>query len=110
MGEAAPALAEVGLAHFVGRVGERFAAMPPGDGGGRTGQTFELAEAAPLAAETTPPGAFRAPFRLIFRGPREAYFPQGILALEHAELGRLEIFLVPIGPDELGMRYEAIFT
>ena len=104
-------LAEVGLEHFAGRVGERFLATPPTGGvGERAGQTFELVEAAPLAAGTAPPGAFRAPFRLIFRGPREAFFSQGILALEHAELGRLEIFLVPIGPDAQGMRYEAIFT
>jgi hypothetical protein len=110
MGECAVELAEIGLGHFAGRVSERFVATPPGEGGERAGQTFELVEAAPLAAGTAPPGAFRTPFRLIFRGPREVFFSQGILALEHAELGRLEIFLVPIGPDAQGMRYEAIFT
>jgi hypothetical protein len=30
--------------------------------------------------------------------------------VRHAQLGAMEIFLVPIGPDEGGMRYEAIFT
>ena len=30
--------------------------------------------------------------------------------LGHAELGSLGIFLVPVGPDAEGMRYEAIFT
>jgi hypothetical protein len=36
--------------------------------------------------------------------------PQGIYKLENEKLGALEIFLVPIGPDEKGMRYEAIFN
>ena len=74
---------------------------------------FVLAEASPLAAMAAmaaPPGAIRAPFRLIFRGPASPIHPQSILPLEHETLGRIEIFLVPIGPDAAGMRYEAIFT
>jgi hypothetical protein len=35
---------------------------------------------------------------------------QRIYRVEHVELGTIEIFLVPIGPDEVGQRYEAIFT
>jgi hypothetical protein len=31
-------------------------------------------------------------------------------AIEHGELGAIEIFLVPIGPDEVDQRYQAIFT
>lgn len=51
------------------------------------------------------------PFRLTFRGgPKDAYIPQQILKLTHDELGDLEIFLVPLGPDSDGMRYEAIFN
>jgi hypothetical protein len=30
--------------------------------------------------------------------------------MEHAAIGTFELFLVPIGPDREGMRYEAIFT
>jgi hypothetical protein len=51
----------------------------------------------------------RTPFSLIFRGPLELLLPQGIHRLEHEVLGVLELFLVPIGPDEAGMRYEAVF-
>jgi hypothetical protein len=36
--------------------------------------------------------------------------PQHIYALEHTSLGKLELFLVPIGPDERGMRYQAVFV
>jgi SAM-dependent methyltransferase len=69
-----------------------------------------LSEVSSLAPMTAPPGAFRTPFRLIFHGPPAPVRAQGIVPLVHAELGRIEIFVVPIGPDANGMRYEAIFT
>lgn len=56
------------------------------------------------------PGPRRSPFSLVFRGPLAPVMPQRTYALEHASLGRLEIFIVPIGPDANGMRYEAIFN
>jgi hypothetical protein len=56
------------------------------------------------------PAGRREPFNLLFRGPRSPYARQGIHRLEHDELGTLEIFLVPLGPDASGMRYEAVFT
>jgi hypothetical protein len=30
--------------------------------------------------------------------------------MEHEEIGAFDIFLVPIGPDEQGLLYEAIFN
>jgi 2-polyprenyl-3-methyl-5-hydroxy-6-metoxy-1,4-benzoquinol methylase len=74
---------------------------------------LELAEVSPLAPQTSSAGAFRTPFRLIFHGPAQPVHPQATLPLDHPELGRIEIFLVPIGPVAHGMpsmRYEAIFT
>ncbi|HEY1296037.1 MAG TPA: hypothetical protein VGJ60_23410 [Chloroflexota bacterium] len=50
------------------------------------------------------------PFSVVFRGPRTPVAMQRIYPLEHATLGVVEIFLVPVGPDEHGMCYEAIFT
>jgi hypothetical protein len=52
----------------------------------------------------------RQPFSLVFRGPREFMLPQQIYALEQDTLGPVEIFLVPIGPDDIGQRYEAVFN
>ena len=74
------------------------------------GSTLELLliEANALAAATAAPQG-RAPFSLVFRGPRDVSLEQRIHRLEHAELGVLELFLVPIGPDALGLRYEAVF-
>ncbi len=52
------------------------------------------------------------PFSLLFIGPLPACarLNQRIYALEHESLGTLEIFLVPLGPDKKGMRFEAIFN
>ncbi len=55
------------------------------------------------------PGRRRA-FSLVFRGPRQMVLPQRIYPVEHEVMGTLDLFLVPIGPDQIGMRYEAIFT
>ena len=55
-------------------------------------------------------GERRAPFSLVFRGPGEPVLAQRLYALDNETLGRLEIFLVPIGPDDEGMRYEAVFN
>ena len=52
----------------------------------------------------------RAPFSIVFRVNEGDALPQRIYPLEHEQLGRLEIFLVPIGRDEKGTRYEAVFT
>jgi hypothetical protein len=52
----------------------------------------------------------RKPFSLLFRGRREIYMAQHIYPLEHEKFGTLEIFLVPMGPDQQGMLYEAIFA
>lgn len=52
----------------------------------------------------------REPFSLVFRGPAEPLLPQRIYPFEHDELGRFEIFIVPIGRDESGTSYEATFA
>ena len=55
----------------------------------------------------------REPFAVLFSHahlPRNAHLPQSIYQLQHPTLGSLELFLVPLGPDAQGMRYEAIFT
>jgi hypothetical protein len=52
----------------------------------------------------------RVPFSLVFRGPADLVVPQRTYRMEHPGLGAFEIFIVPIGPDEDGMGYEAVFT
>lgn len=55
-------------------------------------------------------GAVREAYSLLFTGPMNPVFQQGIFTINHRGMGTLDIFLVPIGPDSKGMRYEAIFT
>ncbi|HUQ05932.1 MAG TPA: hypothetical protein VM261_25695 [Kofleriaceae bacterium] len=66
-----------------------------------------------LGVEALPaaPSSPRPPFALRFRTPAvPGHLPQGTYALAHAVLGTLEIFLVPLGADAVGMRYEAVFA
>lgn len=56
-----------------------------------------------------PAGATRQPFSLAFRGPVSPELRQGTYPLRHATLGLLDVFVVPVGRDEHGVRYEAVF-
>ena len=86
------------LETFAGRVGERFLIrFEPGQA-----TETELVEAV-AAGE---PGPGRTPFSLVFRAPAGDPYPQAIYAVEHAELGAFEIFLVPVAE---GL-YEAVFA
>lgn len=49
-------------------------------------------------------------FSLLFKGPLEKLYPQKIYPLEHKEMCKLEIFIVPVSKNEEGIYYQAIFT
>jgi len=50
-------------------------------------------------------------YSLVFHiSDKERYLVQQIYQVTHPGMGNLDLFLVPLGPDETGMRYEAIFT
>jgi len=49
-------------------------------------------------------------FSLLFVGPAEPALPQGTVELTHDTLGLLALFVVPVGRDATGMRYEAVFN
>ncbi len=53
----------------------------------------------------------RQPFSFTLRtAQKNEYYPQAVFLVVHPEKGELPVFLVPLGPDEAGMRYEAVFT
>lgn len=53
----------------------------------------------------------RAPFSVVVRsGPVDRHWPQGTYTLKHPVHGPLDLFMVPIGPDESGMCYEISFS
>jgi hypothetical protein len=49
-------------------------------------------------------------FSLIFMSPVSPWLQQGMYTLTHPQGSKLELFLVPIGPNAEGMRYEVIFS
>ncbi|MFO1399231.1 MAG: hypothetical protein U1F48_19435 [Burkholderiales bacterium] len=52
----------------------------------------------------------RDPFVLLFRGPLERPLPQGLRMFTHAQLGTIELHIVPVGPGATGLLYEAVFN
>lgn len=94
------------ISDFEGRLGERFRLDL---GGGQT-LALDLVEVRDNG-RTSVGGPDRSCFALLFRSPGERRFaPQRIYIVEHDALGALEMFLVPRGPDALGMTYEAIYN
>ncbi|MGH3079825.1 MAG: DUF6916 family protein [Gaiellaceae bacterium] len=89
---------------FSGRLGERFV-LELGEG---SEVETQLIEAKPL--EAGPESDARTPFSIVFLGPHEPLLAQRIYPLRHDQLGTFGIFIVPIGRDADGVRYEAIFT
>lgn len=71
---------------------------------------LELIEVNKVTADTTESGQ-AVPFSAIFRSASsDLEFEQGSYSLAHDDMGEQLIFLVPIGPDDNGMCYEAVFT
>ncbi len=93
-------------AQFVGSVGTKFRVS----WGTEESAEFELIEATP-SSKAVRKGAPREPFSLLFRAAStQFYLPQGIYQFEHPNHDTLHIFLVPIGPDERGMCFQAVFS
>jgi hypothetical protein len=95
--------AELALETFRPAVGETFTV------GGEGGGTVELL-LVEAAHKDAGPHAPRPPFSLLFHGPADPFLPQATYRFEHASLGVMEIFIVPLGRDEHGSVYEAFFA
>jgi hypothetical protein len=88
---------------FAPAVGEAFTVGSDG------GPTVELVLAEATAQEAGPQ-APQQPFSLLFHGPAEPFLPQATYRFEHSSLGVIGIFIVPLGRDEHGTVYEAVFA
>ena len=73
------------------------------------GLEFELIQVKP-AGVSNPEANIRQPFSVLFRGPQEPILPQKIYHIDNTTLGEQLLFLVPVGPDEKGMLYDATFN
>ena len=49
-------------------------------------------------------------FSLVFIGPLHQFLPQRTYLIEHDKLGAFDLFMVPIGKDQNGFHYEAVFN
>lgn len=63
-----------------------------------------------VEAKPSHEGTEREPFVLTFSGPADVVLPQSIYAIKHKKLGRLKVFMVPVGQDKDQVTYEAIFN
>jgi hypothetical protein len=88
---------------FAPRIGERFR-LSAAEG---NAIDATLIEATPLGASAR---GGRQPFSLVFLGPLAPVWPQRIYHVEHEALESCDLFLVPIGPRDGGMQYQAVFT
>ena len=68
----------------------------------------KLTEAKPWGPDQPP--SVRQPFTLTFRVGRNVRLPQGTYKMRNAQLGEMEIFIVPIGVDANSSSYEAVFN
>lgn len=83
---------------FADRIGEIFEVVPA------DGPPLELVLAECEADR------YEGSFSLLFHALDGRLEPQQTFRARHAELGEFDLFLVPLGPDERGMRYEAVFA
>ena len=92
---------------FSGHLGSTFRIYPESS----DSLEVELVSATDLSESPDGEAAGRGrPFSIVLSGPADVLLPQHIYRMEHPEIGTFDLFLVPIGPDETGMRYEAVFN
>lgn len=85
----------------------------------KVGETFSIAEEGlpeiPLSLREALPlqnylRLARPPFSLTFVGSNPVILPQRLYRLAHKSLGKVSIFLVPVGRDAQGVNYQATFN
>lgn len=98
---------ELELDSFAPLVGDTFGVKPS------EGEPFDVVLA---AAEATPYGdpstynGRRVPFSLLFVANDESHVPQQTCVFAHSQHGETDLFVVPLGPEDGRMRYEAVVS
>ncbi len=99
---------ELELENFKPLVGDSFAVTPTHEG-----QPFEVVlasvEPAPYGDPSTHNGR-RMPFSLLFLAEGATHVPQQTCTFSHAAAGETPLFVVPLGPKDGAMRYEAVIS
>lgn len=76
----------------------------------KAGETSFQADVDAVSLLRQSPGQERTPFSLTLQAHDSENHGQQTYQLHHPDLGVLDLFLVPIGPGETGMRYEIVFN
>jgi uncharacterized protein DUF6916 len=98
-----PEAAQLTLETFRPVVGESFTV------GEEEGMRVQLILAEAVATDSGE-HAPRPSFSLLFHGPADPLLPQGTYRFEHGSLEAMAIFIVPLGRDEHGTVYQAVFA
>jgi len=96
-------LEQLSLADFAGLRHSRFRVQADA----RNTVELELVEATPAASGSSPPSGN---FSLLFHGPLRPILAQRIHRFEHDQLGRFDLFIVPVGQTDAGTQYQAVFN
>jgi hypothetical protein len=72
--------------------------------------TFGKSNPSDTPARPTGKEARGESFMLLFHGPSDRMLPQGTYAFTHDELGRFDLFIVPIGQAPGVFQYQAVFN
>lgn len=91
------------LEHFAECVNDSFISLSDDNA------AFVLLEAG-LLQGATPEAMQRVPFSLLFHNSSAILFEQKIFQMQHAVLGVMGIFLVPVARDSHGFLYQAVFN
>jgi hypothetical protein len=80
-----------------------------------TGPTeLELVEATEFTGHGNKPapgtGLIQESFSVMFDGPEGCFLPQGMYVFEQDALGRIELFIVPVGRKAGLFQYQAVFN
>lgn len=77
----------------------------------KVGEALNVVELTVRSVQLRPPHRFRdAPFSVTMTGPRTPSLPQGTYAVQHPDLGVVDLFIVPAGRDAHSTQYELIFN
>jgi hypothetical protein len=105
MSDKRPNLETLTAEEFQSRLGQTFRVALPG------GEPLETTLAEVHTHKYAPPASNqRKGFSLTFRSALPGHLPQAIYAVTHDEMGTMDLFLVPVGPKDGGMCYEAVFN
>ena len=102
-------LSNLSLAAFEGLLGASFKVRPAG--GGILKLTLRKAQSLSFSTPPRAAGPRWEGFSLVFSGPSGQVLPQDTYSFEHEQVGRFDMFIVPIGQPPDGVpRYQAVFN